>query len=57
MKPLTTVSSHHSGWLSLFCISLLLSSFVALPMLEDLMQSRRTDSGQSLRLVQTDFRD
>lgn len=53
MKRLTTATSHHSGWLSLFCISLLLSSFVALPMIEDLTDSRQAESGQSQRLVQT----
>jgi hypothetical protein len=53
MKRVTTATSHHSGWLSLFCISLLLSSFVALPMIEDLTRSRQAESGQSQRLVQT----
>jgi|GEM_PF-2254105 len=49
MKRVTTATSHHSGWLSLFCISLLLSSFVALPMIEDLTQSQQAESGQSRR--------
>ncbi|MFP4219422.1 MAG: hypothetical protein ACLFSH_02430 [Phormidium sp.] len=53
MKRVTTATSHHSGWLSLFCISLLLSSFVALPMIEDLTRSQQAESGQSQRLVQT----
>ncbi len=53
MKRLTTATSHHSSWLSLFCISLLLSSFVALPMIEDLTDSRQAESVRSQRLVQT----
>lgn len=57
MKRLTTATSHHSGWLSLFCISLLLSSFIALPILEDLTGWRQTESGQSQRLVQTNTRN
>ncbi|MFO8040999.1 MAG: hypothetical protein R6U67_16310 [Sodalinema sp.] len=56
MKRVTTATSHHSGWLSLFCISLLLSSFVALPMIEDLTGSRQTESGQSQQLGRTNPR-
>jgi type III secretory pathway component EscR len=53
MKRVTTATSHHSGWLSLFCISLLLSSFVALPMIEDVTRSQQAESDPSQRLVQT----